>query len=437
MVTNENSMELPLGPENKEILPFLLPEAIFSQSTYTVPMKYKTPTQILQSPKPSLRILPALKLFTLLPTMVDALVSAVSQQLTSILFQEAQHGVRVILGVKEEEVKMLSTLQTIRVVLSDAEKRQLKEQAVKVWLEKFQNVSYDIEDVLDEWKIGILKLQITRSRSMNLLRESKWKSLKCSLDCGSRGSKILITTSKENVATNMGCSKLFRLGKLSKEDCLSLFSCLAYFGKNEKERNGLEDIGKKIADKCQGLPLVAKTLGGLLRFKRSREQWQRILNIGIWELDEAENANLCHLRGDLEIRGLGNVTEPAEAKKARLWTKSGLRRLRLKFDSQEIQQLNNEDENVVFEALQPPPQLETLGILYCRGPVAFPSWMTSLNMLKMVQLQDCLNWEGLPPMGKLQCCPVLGACFEKGRGEDWTSISHIPTIRIDDELVLG
>ncbi|XVF86756.1 hypothetical protein PTKIN_Ptkin18bG0068200 [Pterospermum kingtungense] len=33
----------------------------------------------------------------------------------------------------------------------------------------------------------------------------------------------------------------------------------------------------------------AKTLGGLLRFKRSREQWQRILDSRMWELDEAEN----------------------------------------------------------------------------------------------------------------------------------------------------
>lgn len=49
--------------------------------------------------------------------------------------------------------------------------------------------------------------------------------------------------------------------------------------------------------------------------------------------------NFNHLRGDLEIRGLGNVAEPSEAKKAHLSAKNGLRRLRLKFDSQEIQQI--------------------------------------------------------------------------------------------------
>ncbi|KAK6268152.1 hypothetical protein QUC31_012312 [Theobroma cacao] len=118
--------------------------------------------------------------------------------------------------------------------------------------------------------------------------ERKWQSLKYCLNSGSQGSKILVTTRKENVATIMGCTKLFQLGQLSKEECWSLFSHIAFFGRNERERESLEDIGKKIADKCQGLPLAAKTLGGLLRFKRSREQWQRILDSHMWELDEAE-----------------------------------------------------------------------------------------------------------------------------------------------------
>lgn len=113
--------------------------------------------------------------------------------------------------------------------------------------------------------------------------------MKCCLKSGaSPGSKILVTTRKENVATVMGCTRLFHLGKLSEEECWSLFSQVAFSGWNHGARQILADIGKKIADKCNGLPLAAKTLGGLLRLKKSREQWQRILDSNMWELDEAE-----------------------------------------------------------------------------------------------------------------------------------------------------
>ncbi|KAK5826093.1 hypothetical protein PVK06_021002 [Gossypium arboreum] len=92
--------------------------------------------------------------------------------------------------------------------------------------------------------------------------ERKWQSLKCCLkSSASPGSKILVTTRKKNVATVMGCTRLFNLGKLSEEECWSLFSQVAFSGWNYRERQILADIGKKIAYKCNGLPLAAKTLG--------------------------------------------------------------------------------------------------------------------------------------------------------------------------------
>ena len=36
-------------------------------------------------------------------------------------------------------------------MLDDAEKKQLKENAVKLWLEKLKDTFYEMDDVLDEW----------------------------------------------------------------------------------------------------------------------------------------------------------------------------------------------------------------------------------------------------------------------------------------------
>ena len=40
---------------------------------------------------------------------------------------------------------------------SDAEQRQVTETAVRLWLEKLKDVSYDVDDVLDEWNTSILQ----------------------------------------------------------------------------------------------------------------------------------------------------------------------------------------------------------------------------------------------------------------------------------------
>jgi len=126
---------------------------------------------------------------------------------------------------------------------------------------------------------------------------TKWEQLKDSLKCGLPGSRILVTTRKKNVASSMGSSPIdiLELGLLSIDECWSLFSQLAYFEKNSRERENLEDIGREIAAKCKGLPLAAKSLGSLLRFKRSIAEWESVLNNNIWELKEAESNLLAPL----------------------------------------------------------------------------------------------------------------------------------------------
>ena len=92
--------------------------------------------------------------------MADVLVSKVLEMLISGIFSEADQEFKLVVGV-EKEVKMLTdNLRSIQAVLIDAEKRQLKEETVKLWLQRLKNISYDIDDALDEWSTKILKSKI-------------------------------------------------------------------------------------------------------------------------------------------------------------------------------------------------------------------------------------------------------------------------------------
>ncbi|KAJ6856122.1 disease resistance protein RGA3 [Populus alba x Populus x berolinensis] len=415
--------------------------------------------------------------------MVDALVSVVLEQLRSIIIQEVGQEVRLVVGVKNEVEKLTNSFRAIQAVLANAEERQLEDGYVKLWLDQLKDVSYDMDDVLDEWGTTIAKsqskvhehprknkkkvcsfmifscfrfrevglrrrvaykikelneridvivivknmfdfksleveikqhdhrktvsfidaaevidrktdegrvkkmllsessqgpalrtislvgmggigkttlaqlvyndhevethfdkriwvcvsdpfdetkiakaiLEVLKGKATDLIElqallediqqsisekkfllvlddvwnedSTKWEKLKESLKCGLSGSRILVTTRNRNVANCMGSSStdILELGLLSTDECWSLFSQLAFFDENSRERGNLEDIGKQIAAKCKGLPLAVKSLGSLLRFKSRIEEWESVLNSHVWETEEAESKILAPL----------------------------------------------------------------------------------------------------------------------------------------------
>ncbi|XP_044497264.1 putative disease resistance protein RGA3 [Mangifera indica] len=115
-----------------------------------------------------------------------------------------------------------------------------------------------------------------------------WKRFYHCLKNGSHGSKVLITTRKNTVASIMESIDPIIIKELSEEECWLLFSRLTFFDRPSNECEKLQKIGREIVAKCKGLPLAAKTIGSLLRFKRTRDEWQRILDSEIWKLEEIE-----------------------------------------------------------------------------------------------------------------------------------------------------
>ncbi|KAJ6882754.1 disease resistance protein RGA3 [Populus alba x Populus x berolinensis] len=407
--------------------------------------------------------------------MAEALVSPILEQLTTIVAQQVQEEVNLVVGVKKQCDKLKSNLLDIQSVLEDADRKQVKDKAVRDWVDKLKDACYDMDDVLDEWSTAILRMkmeeaeenthsrqkircsflgspcfcfnQVVRRRDIalkikevcekvddiaiqrakygfdlykatdelqrltttsfvdessvigrdgekrnvvsKLLAESsqeardvdvislvglggigkttlaqlafndakvtthfekkiwvcvsepfdevriakgileelegrasdlvglqsllrrvsesikgkrfllvlddvwtenhgQWEQLKPSLTGCARGSRILVTTRKDAVATMMGTDHRINIEKLSDEICRSIFNHVAFQERSEDERERLADIGDKIANKCKGLPLAAKVLGGLMQSKRTREEWDRVLSSELWRLDEVD-----------------------------------------------------------------------------------------------------------------------------------------------------
>ncbi|XP_021626420.1 putative disease resistance RPP13-like protein 1 isoform X3 [Manihot esculenta] len=124
----------------------------------------------------------------------------------------------------------------------------------------------------------------------------EWTALCSPFTSGAPGSRIIVTTRNEGVAKLVGSVDPYPLKELSHDNCLSLFTQHALEAKNFDAHPELAKIGQAIVKKCKGLPLAAKTLGGLLRGKQSFKEWKYILNSEIWDIPEEKSGILPALR---------------------------------------------------------------------------------------------------------------------------------------------
>ncbi|XP_062175419.1 putative disease resistance RPP13-like protein 1 [Alnus glutinosa] len=111
-----------------------------------------------------------------------------------------------------------------------------------------------------------------------------WEVLCSPFKFGAQGSMVIVTTRNEGVASIMRTTPTDHyLKTLLEEDCWSLFAKHAFYDYNSNACPKLEVIGRQIVKKCKGLPLAAKTIGGLLRFKLNVNEWEKILKSELWD----------------------------------------------------------------------------------------------------------------------------------------------------------
>ncbi|XP_065619033.1 putative disease resistance protein RGA3 [Quercus suber] len=127
---------------------------------------------------------------------------------------------------------------------------------------------------------------------------AKWDTLRsCLLGINSSaGNNIIVTTRSDTVAKIMKTIHQHHMEKLSDDECWSIIKKTV----STKERIPLsqhqEDIGREIAKRCQGIPLVARVLGGTMSNKIEEREWLAIQNSEVWSSLHGENEILSILK---------------------------------------------------------------------------------------------------------------------------------------------
>ncbi|KAL2893093.1 putative disease resistance RPP13-like protein 1 [Bienertia sinuspersici] len=94
------------------------------------------------------------------------------------------------------------------------------------------------------------------------------------------GSVILITTRNDKVAKAACASDVHKLKGLSEDDGWALLKQQVCFDCS------LDDVAKRILDKCKGVPLAIKAIGSILQSTETPYDWYRIEASGLWDIQQ-------------------------------------------------------------------------------------------------------------------------------------------------------
>ncbi|RVW19957.1 putative disease resistance protein RGA4 [Vitis vinifera] len=134
---------------------------------------------------------------------------------------------------------------------------------------------FDLKDKLHE--------ELNRRRYLLVLDDvwevpiDRWEELRSLLIVGNEGSKILVTTGNRKVAEVMGDHSPFDLKRIKEDESLYLFWAIAFEGEERMYQN-LINIAEDIVKRCNGVPLLIKSLAAILRFRRQERDWLEILH---------------------------------------------------------------------------------------------------------------------------------------------------------------
>ncbi|KAK3014540.1 hypothetical protein RJ639_008314 [Escallonia herrerae] len=254
-----------------------------------------------------------------------------------------------------------ANLQLLEAVLSDAEEKQTAARSVNMWLQQLQDLAYDLDDLLDGLATEALRRKpmmaqptqasnpgmfrklipaccstnftpravmfdlnisseidniterlqdlLKQKSDLNLMSDhlgddvwnenyGKWDVLSRPFQVGSPGSTVIVTTRNVSVASIMRSVPDYHLDQLENEEICSILAQHARRWQNFDAHPGFKETGETIAKKCKGLPLAAKSLGGLLRTKENLTR--HVAGRVCFRLEDKAESSVQHRRDSLQ-----------------------------------------------------------------------------------------------------------------------------------------
>ncbi|CAH1435960.1 unnamed protein product [Lactuca virosa] len=99
------------------------------------------------------------------------------------------------------------------------------------------------------------------------------------------GSGVIVTTRKLDIGTKAMTMDSCPLKGLSDDHCWNIFKERAFLA-GQSPPPELEKIGHDIVEKCRGLPLLVKVIGGVLQNYSDPKKWLAIRNSKVWDLED-------------------------------------------------------------------------------------------------------------------------------------------------------
>uniref|UniRef100_A0A7N0SWW3 NB-ARC domain-containing protein n=1 Tax=Kalanchoe fedtschenkoi TaxID=63787 RepID=A0A7N0SWW3_KALFE len=113
----------------------------------------------------------------------------------------------------------------------------------------------------------------------------KWDDLRTPFLVRQSGSRIIVTTRRKEVAEIVTSVQgfFYQLEHMSEGESWSLFESVAFPYGSEGASPSLKEIGRRIVDKCKGLPLAIKMIGGLIfSYGNDEMKWKSVLESTVW-----------------------------------------------------------------------------------------------------------------------------------------------------------